>query len=110
MIIGTVTTAVVGLICIILGISNMKGNISSLHSYHRNRVAKDDVLPFGKLVGLGTIIIGAGVIAMGIFLFLSEFFGNETISFIGMALMAIGFIVGISMSFYAMKKYNGGIF
>ena len=109
-IIGTVTTIVVGVICIILGIVNMRGNISSIHTYHRYRVSDKDVPIFGKLVGLGTVIIGVGIIAMSVFLFLSELFKNEAISFIGMGLMAIGFIVGISISFYAMKKYNGRIF
>jgi hypothetical protein len=55
-----VVTALVGIVCIVLGISNMKGNISSLHSYHRSRVSEEDRIPFGKKVGLGTIIIGAG--------------------------------------------------
>ena len=49
---------ILGIIISILGISNMKGNISSLHWYHRQRVSPDDVMPFGKRVGLGTLIIG----------------------------------------------------
>ncbi|MBR5501332.1 MAG: hypothetical protein IKV74_07385 [Clostridia bacterium] len=64
--IASITTLLVGIICIILGISNMRGNISSLHSYHRHRVSEEDVLPFGKKVGQGTIILGAGVIVFGI--------------------------------------------
>lgn len=43
---------ILGIIISILGISNMKGNISSLHWYHRQRVSPDDVMPFGKRVGL----------------------------------------------------------
>ena len=34
---------IIGLSLIILGIINMKGNISMLHSYHRKRVKKEDV-------------------------------------------------------------------
>ena len=45
---------ILGIIISILGISNMKGNISSLHWYHRQRVSPDDVMPFGKRVGLST--------------------------------------------------------
>ena len=52
----------VGVICIILGISNRKGNISSLHSYHRHRVSEEDRIPFGKKVGLGTLVIGCAII------------------------------------------------
>ena len=57
-----VVTAIVGIVCIVLGISNYKGNISSLHSYHRSRVSEEDRIPFGRMVGLGTIIIGAVII------------------------------------------------
>ena len=57
-----IVSALVGIVCIVLGVSNMKGNISSLHSYHRNRVSEEDRIPFGKKVGLGTIIIGVGII------------------------------------------------
>jgi hypothetical protein len=52
---------ILGIIISILGISNMKGNISSLHWYHRQRVSPDDVMPFGKRVGLGTLIIGIAI-------------------------------------------------
>ena len=31
-------TAIIGIICIVIGIMNRKGNVSMLHSYHRNRV------------------------------------------------------------------------
>ena len=45
---GNIVTFLVGVICIVLGISNMKGNISSLHSYHRNRVSEEDRDPLRK--------------------------------------------------------------
>lgn len=56
--------SILGIIISILGISNMKGNISSLHWYHRQRVSPDDVMPFGKRVGLGTLIIGIAIIVL----------------------------------------------
>ena len=49
-------TLIVGVVCIVLGISNMRGNISSLHSYHRHRVTAEDRIPFGKMVGKYDII------------------------------------------------------
>ena len=58
---------VIGLVLIVMGISNRKGNISSLHSYHRKRVKEEDVLPFGKLVGVGSIIVGCTIIVAGLF-------------------------------------------
>ena len=110
MIIGALTTSIVGIICITLGIINMKGNISSIHSYHRARVSEDDRIPFGRLVGLGTVIIGIGVILMGISTLLATILETEIISLIGASVLIISIILGCALSFYAMKKYNGGIF
>ena len=63
---GNIVTFLVGVVCIVLGISNMRGNISSLHSYHRSRVSEEDRIPFGKQVGLGTIIVGIGIIVFSV--------------------------------------------
>ncbi len=30
----SIVTGIIGIVCILLGIQNMKGNINSLHSYH----------------------------------------------------------------------------
>ena len=109
-IIGIVVPILVGALCIVIGILNRKGNISMLHSYHRSRVSEEDRLPFGKRVGLGMIVIGVTVIVNGIFIGLSEFLVNETLSYIGIVIMAIGMIIGITIAFRAMKKYNKGIF
>ena len=108
--IGFIVSALVGVICITLGISNMKGNINSLHSYHRHRVTEEDRIPFGRLVGLGTIIIGIGVILMSALSAVSVYTENELYTKIGMGVMAVGFIAGIVVSFYGMIKYNKGIF
>ena len=48
-----IITLLLGIVCIVLGTLNMKGNISTLHWYHRKRVAEENRLPFGRLVGLG---------------------------------------------------------
>ncbi len=101
---------VIGAICVVIGISNMKGNISSLHSYHRNRVAEEEKLPFGKMVGLGTIICGGGLIINSIFSAISTFTEKQIYLIIGTTIMIIGIIVGLSISFWAMIKYNKGIF
>ena len=49
---------IIGVLISALGIMNMKGNISSLHWYHRQRVSPDDVKPFGKRVGLSIFVLG----------------------------------------------------
>ena len=105
-----IITLVVGGLCVALGILNMMGNISSLHSYHRHRVAKDDVPAFGKLIGLGTVLIGASIMIMGTFLFLVELLSAPVLTYVGIGIMSAGIISGLVISFYAMIKYNKGIF
>ena len=107
---GFIGSVLVGIVCIFLGISNMRGNISSLHSYHRSRVKDEDVKPFGKMVGLGTLLCGVGVLIMSAFSFIASLSGIDALVIVGTVLMMVGIVVGCVISFYAMKKYNGGIF
>lgn len=103
-------TVVLGALIILLGISNRKGNISSLHWYHRKRVTEENRLPFGKLVGLGTIICGASLLIFGAFSFAAEKSQNELVGIIGSAILVAGVVIGLALNFYAMIKYNKGIF
>ena len=105
-----IVPVIVGIVCIVLGLQNRKGNIESLHSYHRSRVTEADRLPFGKAVGTGNIIIGISVILMGVFLFITELTNAELYALIGTVLMIIGMVIGTVISFRAMIKYNKGIF
>ena len=105
-----IVTVVLGAVCIVIGILNRKGNVSMLHSYHRNRVSEENRIPFGKLVGLGTIIIGVALMVFGGLSYLSAVLQNEGCAMAGKAVMIVGALVGAGISFYAMKKYNGGIF
>ena len=100
----------VGIACIILGISNMRGNISTIHEYHRKRVKEEDKPAFGKRVGLSTVIIGICVVIFGILSMVSLKTEIEMLTWIGSCIMAAGFVVGITISFAAMIKYNKGIF
>lgn len=105
-----VVTAIVGIVCIVLGISNYKGNISSLHSYHRSRVSEEDRIPFGRMVGLGTIIIGAVIIVFSGMSAVTLYTDNDLFILIGTGILIAGIIVGLAISFKAMIKYNKGIF
>ncbi len=100
----------VGVLCIVLGISNMRGNISSLHSYHRHRVSEEDRIPFGKQVGLGTVIIGIGIIIFSSLSAVTLYTENNIFTLIGTAVLIVGIVVGLIMRFKAMIKYNKGIF
>ena len=107
---GNIVSLLVGVVCIILGISNMRGNISSLHSYHRHRVSEEDRIPFGKQVGLGTVIIGIGIIIFSVMSAVTLYTENNIFTLIGTAVLIVGIVVGLIMSFKAMIKYNKGIF
>ena len=107
---GNIVTFLVGVICIILGTSNMRGNISSLHSYHRHRVSEEDRIPFGKQVGLGTIIVGIGIIVFSVLSSVTLYTENNIFILVGTAILIIGIILGLVLCFRAMLKYNKGIF
>ncbi len=103
-------TFLVGVVFIVLGISNMRGNISSLHSYHRSRVSEEDRIPFGKQVGLGIIIVGIGIIVFSVLSSVTLYTENDIFILVGTAVLIIGIILGLVISFRAMIKYNKGIF
>lgn len=108
--IGNVVAFLVGVICIVLGISNMKGNISSLHSYHRDRVSEEDRIPFGKQVGWGTVIVGIGILVFSILSTVTLYTENNISILLGTVFLIVAIIVGLVISCYAMIKYNKGIF
>ena len=105
-----ITVSGLGILISILGIINMTGNISSLHWYHRHRVTEENRKPFGKLVGLGTLIIGLAMIVFGILFLVFEQTQIEALVIIGAVELIVSIILGTIISFCAMKKYNGGIF
>ena len=100
----------IGALCIVLGISNAKGNISTLHRYHRDRVSEEDRLPFGKKVGLGTIIIGAAFIANGALELCAAITEKVVFHTVGTVIFIAGLVLGGGIAFWAMIKYNKGIF
>ena len=100
----------VGILLIVIGILNMRGNISTLKRRHRRRVAPEDLKPFAKLIGIGTIVIGIGILLMSLFAFLSENMENPALTTVGATLLIASAVVGLVLQFYAVIKYNHGIF
>lgn len=100
----------IGVLLNVIGAMNMRGNISSLHRYHRKRVSEENRLPFGRLVGLGTILCGGGVLLFGAMNFVAERTQVSSFSTVGTVLLILSMVVGLGLNFYAMFKYNGGIF
>ena len=54
---------VMGLLISAMGIVNICGNVSTIHSYNRRKVAEEDIPKYGRAVGVGTLIIGASLVA-----------------------------------------------
>jgi hypothetical protein len=105
-----VVMMLLGMVMIVLGIFNCQGNLRALHSYHYHRVTEADRLKFGRLVGLGTILMGVSVILYGVSFLLYERLQKDLFVLLGVFLLIGGLAVGMGVTFYAMKKYNKGIF
>ena len=101
---------ILGVFISMLGVFNMRGNISSIHWYHRKRVTEKDRLPFGRMVGLGTVICGVSIAVFGCLSFATEKTRLDFFTVIGSVVVIVGLATGLALSLYAMIKYNKGIF
>ena len=101
---------VLGAVIIALGFPALRGNVSMLHSYHRKRVKAEDLLPFGRLIAISNFVIGGGLMAAGILFFFAERGASGVLSFTAPAVLIATMLAGLVLSFYAMIKYNKGIF
>ena len=97
---------IIGIACIVIGVLNMKGNIKMLHSYHTNNIKEEDKIPFGRLVGIGTIIIGVSLIIYGFLNIMYTIIKNDQIVIMSNIILVIGLIIGICICLFAIKKYN----
>ena len=93
---------ILGIFISVIGIGNMTGNISTIHSYNRRKVKEEDVPKYGRAVGTGTLIIGVSLIAA----FVTTFWSEEAMSFIVIPAL----VIGLGFILYAQFKYNKGIF
>lgn len=103
-------TAPVGVLLIILGVICMKGNVSLVHWYHKYRVTDENQKKFAMLVGIGILIIGLSVIAYNAFFIIGKIMQHKIFSFASTLTLSLGIVIGLMICFYAMLKYNGGIF
>lgn len=93
---------VLGLFISVLGIVNIKGNISTIHSYNRRKVKEADIPKYGKAVGTGTLVIGASLVLA----YLITFWNETAIDYIVLPAM----VIGLAFILYGQIKYNHGIF
>lgn len=102
--------ALLGLLIAAMGLTNWKGNLSTLHWYHRHRVTEENRPIFGKLVGAGTMLIGAALIFFSLLSYAGNQLQSAAFTVTGSVLLAAAVIIGLGVTFYAMIKYNKGIF
>ena len=100
-----------GLVFVVLGAFNMKGNIASIHWYNRRKVTKENQMAYCRLVGLGTVICGVGMLlASACQILLVLLIGEGPAMLLGGAVTVAGLAVGITLILIAQLKYNKGIF
>ena len=87
---------ILGIFISVIGIVNMTGNISTIHSYNRRKVKEEDVPKYGRAV------IGVSLIAA----FVTTFWSEKAMSFIVIPAL----VIGLGFILYAQFKYNKGIF
>ncbi|MBQ6334533.1 MAG: DUF3784 domain-containing protein [Erysipelotrichaceae bacterium] len=102
MILGVVIEFAVGMICVVLGLLLWKKQkVSILHDYHYKHVKKTDITAYTRQIGIGLIIIGAGIIASGLL--------DIAYSPLWWIPLLAGFVIGLFMIVVAQKKYNGSL-
>lgn len=101
---------ILGIFISILGFSNMKGDISSVHWYHRTRITEENRSSFGRMIGLGTIICGVSIVIFGCLSFVAAKTQIDFFTTIGAVIVGMGLVIGLALILYAMIKYNKGIF
>lgn len=93
---------ILGIFLSTLGTVNIKGNISTIHSYNRRKVKEEDVPKYGKAVGTGTLVIGVSLMLS----YLVTFWNTDAIDYIVLPAL----VIGLAFILYGQIKYNHGIF
>ena len=94
---------VLGLLMILPGVSNVRGDLSSIHWYNRRKVAAQDRPAYGHCTGAGSAVIGGCLLLTGI---LQLAYPAEVWYWITL----LGVILGTGMMLYGQIRYNHGIF
>ena len=100
---GSLVQLGIGIICVMLGIFNMCGNIGTIHWYNRRKVTKENQKAYCMFVGLGTLIVGVAIIAGAVIQALGYLAAS------GLAI-GVGVLIGLVLILYAQFKYNRGLF
>lgn len=93
---------ILGIAFCVIGIVNISGNISTIHSYNRKKVKEEDIPKYGKAVGTGTLIMGIAFVVG----FIVSFWNESLMDYI----LGPAIVVGLAFILYGQFKYNKGIF
>ena len=86
----------------VLGIAIYKGKTDLIHDYHQTKVT--DKSTYGKAFGKAMLLIATVMLLSGIIgLF-------EKLLILAVAILIIGFVLGIGCIVAVQKKYNKGVF
>ena len=86
----------------VLGIAIYKGKTDLIHDYHQTKVT--DKSAYGKAFGKAMLLIATVMLLSGIIgLF-------EKLLILAVAILIIGFVLGIGCIVAVQKKYNRGVF
>lgn len=94
---------ILGLILVFLGLTNIRGNITSVHWYNRRKVREADRPKYGKWMGAGTCTIGGDLVLSALLGFLLR---SDAVDY----LLLAGCGIGLILILYAQLRYNRGIF
>ena len=104
MIFGVIVYSAVGVLLIVLGLVTWKKQkIDLLHDYHTKNVKAQDVPAYTRAMGIGQIVIGAGLCVTGI---LSVFVQSP----VSLLALVPGLVAGILIFHKAQMRYNGSWF
>ena len=92
----------VAVLFIVLGIVIYKGKTDLIHDYHQTKVTNKSA--YGKAFGKAMLVIATVMLLSGIIgLF-------EKLLILAVAILIIGFVLGIGCIVAVQKKYNKGVF
>lgn len=94
---------ILGLLLVFLGVTNIRGNISSVHWYNRRKVREADRLKYGRWMGAGTCTIGGSMVLSALLGYLLR---SNAVDY----LLLAGCGIGLLLILYAQLRYNRGIF
>ena len=102
MLVYSIIMFLVAVLFTVLGIAIYKGKTDLIHDYHQTKVT--DKSAYGKAFGKAMFLIATVMLISGIIgLF-------EKLLILAVAILIIGFVLGIGCIVAVQKKYNKGVF